>query len=90
MARPREFDPQATLQTAIEVFWEKGYFDGSVDEVVKRSGVAKYGIYWSSGPACSHRLADERWRARSSLAAMRRRRSGPDPAGGDALSSPGS
>ncbi len=49
MARPREFDPQATLQTAIEVFWEKGYFDGSVDEVVKRSGVAKYGIYGTFG-----------------------------------------
>ncbi len=49
MARPREFDPQAALQTAIEVFWEKGYFDGSVDEVVKRSGVAKYGIYGTFG-----------------------------------------
>ena len=49
MARPREFDPQATLQTAIEVFWEKGYFDGSVDEIVKRSGVAKYGIYGTFG-----------------------------------------
>ncbi len=50
MARPREFDPQAALQTAIEVFWEKGYFDASVDEVVKRSGVAKYGIYGTFGP----------------------------------------
>ena len=49
MARPREFDPQAALQTAIEVFWEKGYFDASVDEVVKRSGVAKYGIYGTFG-----------------------------------------
>lgn len=49
MARPREFDPQAALQTAIEVFWEKGYFDGSVDEIVRRSGVAKYGIYGTFG-----------------------------------------
>ena len=49
MARPREFDPQAALQTAIDVFWEKGYFDGSVDEVVKRSGVAKYGLYGTFG-----------------------------------------
>lgn len=49
MARPREFDPRETLQTAIEVFWEKGYFNGSVDEVVKRSGVAKYGIYGTFG-----------------------------------------
>jgi TetR/AcrR family transcriptional repressor of nem operon len=50
MARPREFDPQAALQTAIQVFWEKGYYDTSVDEVVKRSGVAKYGIYGTFGP----------------------------------------
>lgn len=50
MPRPREFDPQAALQTAIQVFWEKGYYDTSVDEVVKHSGVAKYGIYGTFGP----------------------------------------
>ncbi len=49
MARPREFDLKDVLQTAIELFWEKGYYDGSVDEVVKRSGVAKYGIYGTFG-----------------------------------------
>ena len=49
MPRSREFDPQAALQTAIELFWEKGYADSSVDEVVKRSGVAKYGIYGTFG-----------------------------------------
>ncbi len=49
MARPREFDPQDVLQTAVDLFWEKGYFDGSVDEIVKRSGVAKYGIYGTFG-----------------------------------------
>ncbi len=45
MARPREFDPNDVLQVAIALFWEKGYFDSSVDEVVRQSGVAKYGIY---------------------------------------------
>ncbi len=49
MARPREFNPNDALQTAIELFWEKGYYDASVDEVVKRSGVAKYGIYGTFG-----------------------------------------
>ena len=49
MPRQREFDPKQTLQTAIELFWEKGYYDSSVDEVVKRSGVAKYGIYGTFG-----------------------------------------
>ena len=49
MARHREFDPQAALQTAIRVFWEKGYGATSVDDVVKQSGVAKYGIYNTFG-----------------------------------------
>jgi TetR/AcrR family transcriptional repressor of nem operon len=49
MARPREFDPEQALQVAIDVFWEKGYFDASVDEIVRRSGVAKYGIYGTFG-----------------------------------------
>ena len=49
MARPREFDPKDVLQTAITLFWEKGYFDASVDELVRRSGVAKYGIYGTFG-----------------------------------------
>ena len=49
MARTREFDPDQALQTAIDVFWEKGYYDATVDEVVRRSGVAKYGIYGTFG-----------------------------------------
>jgi TetR/AcrR family transcriptional repressor of nem operon len=49
MARPREFDPDKVLQTAITLFWEKGYFAASVDEVVRQSGVAKYGIYGTFG-----------------------------------------
>lgn len=49
MARPREFDPDQVLQTAINLFWDKGYFDSSVDEIVRQSGVAKYGIYGTFG-----------------------------------------
>ncbi len=49
MARTREFDPHAALQTAIKLFWEEGYRAASVDNVVQRSGVAKYGIYGTFG-----------------------------------------
>jgi TetR/AcrR family transcriptional repressor of nem operon len=45
MPRQREFDPKEVLQTAVDLFWEKGYHATSVDEVIRRSGVAKYGIY---------------------------------------------
>jgi TetR/AcrR family transcriptional repressor of nem operon len=50
MGRTQEFDPNDALQTATNLFLEKGYYDSSVDEVVKRSGVAKYGIYGTFGP----------------------------------------
>ncbi len=50
MARTREFDPEVALQTAIQLFWQQGYYATSVDEVVKRTGVAKYGIYGTFGP----------------------------------------
>ena len=49
MPRHREFNPDHALKTAISLFWEKGFYDTSVDEVVKRSGVAKYGIYGTFG-----------------------------------------
>ena len=49
MPRHREFNPDQALQTAISLFWEKGFYDTSVDEVVKRSGVATYGIYGTFG-----------------------------------------
>jgi TetR/AcrR family transcriptional repressor of nem operon len=49
MPRHREFNPDHALETAISLFWEKGFYDTSVDEVVKRSGVAKYGIYGTFG-----------------------------------------
>ncbi len=49
MPRQREFDPDKALHTAIDLFWEKGYHDSSVDELVKRSRVAKYGLYGTFG-----------------------------------------
>ncbi|MCG7984898.1 MAG: TetR/AcrR family transcriptional regulator [Candidatus Thiodiazotropha lotti] len=49
MPRHKEFSEEALLQTAILLFWEKGYCDASVDELIKRSGVAKYGIYATFG-----------------------------------------
>ncbi|NQU70230.1 MAG: TetR/AcrR family transcriptional regulator [Rhodospirillales bacterium] len=49
MPRQREFVPEEALQKVITLFWEKGYNGTSVDEVVKRTGVAKYGIYGTFG-----------------------------------------
>lgn len=49
MARTREYDPHSALQGAIRVFWERGFYETSIDEVVERSGVAKYGLYSTFG-----------------------------------------
>ena len=49
MARTRTFDPMTLLDTAVELFWVKGYGNCSMDDVVAASGVARYGIYQQFG-----------------------------------------
>lgn len=45
MARLREFDPETVLDDALDLFWKKGYKACSMADVVKQSGVARYGLY---------------------------------------------
>lgn len=45
MARPREFKPETVLDAALDLFWRKGYKACSMADVVKSSGVARYGLY---------------------------------------------
>lgn len=45
MARSRSFDPAQTLGTAMKVFWERGYFNTSIDDLVAATGVSRYGLY---------------------------------------------
>lgn len=45
MARPRAFDPAVTLNKSMMVFWEKGYFNTSIDDIVAATGVSRYGLY---------------------------------------------
>lgn len=49
MARIREFDPENLLAIAIQVFWEKGYADTSMRDIVKTSGIAHAGVYKAFG-----------------------------------------
>jgi len=43
--RPKEFDPVIALGRAMEVFWERGYVDTSIEDLVARTGVSRYGLY---------------------------------------------
>ncbi|MDM3870834.1 TetR/AcrR family transcriptional regulator [Porticoccus sp. W117] len=49
MARTREFDPAEVIEKAVLLFWEKGYTDTSMDDLVKYTGISRYGIYGEFG-----------------------------------------
>lgn len=45
MARIREFDPDDALDKAMKIFWQKGYANTSIDDLVSATGVNRYGLY---------------------------------------------
>lgn len=45
MARPRQFDLDQALEKAMRLFWEKGYFDSSVDDLVVATGMNRHSLY---------------------------------------------
>ncbi|MEV5753239.1 TetR family transcriptional regulator [Actinoallomurus sp. NPDC052308] len=49
MARTKEFDPDAVLQKAMELFWERGYEATSMADLVERLGIARASIYATFG-----------------------------------------
>ena len=49
MARTKEFDPDAALRDALELFWERGYEATSMADLVERLGIARASIYSTFG-----------------------------------------
>jgi TetR/AcrR family transcriptional regulator, transcriptional repressor for nem operon len=49
VARTKEFDPDAALRAALELFWERGYEATSMADLVERMGVARASIYATFG-----------------------------------------
>lgn len=49
MARTKEFDPDAVLQKALELFWERGYEATSMTDLVEHLGIARASIYATFG-----------------------------------------
>ncbi len=49
MARTREFDPSDALSRAVELFSCNGYSETSMDDIVKATGVSRYGLYGTFG-----------------------------------------
>jgi TetR/AcrR family transcriptional repressor of nem operon len=49
MVRTREFDPYTALGTIVELFAAKGYTDTSMEDIVRATGVSRYGLYGTFG-----------------------------------------
>jgi len=49
MPRTKNFDQAEVLKKITDLFWEKGYHDTSMDDVVSSSGVSRSGIYSTFG-----------------------------------------
>jgi len=49
MVRTRKFDRSAVLSSVVELFSSKGYSETSMDDIVKASGISRYGIYGTFG-----------------------------------------
>jgi TetR/AcrR family transcriptional regulator, transcriptional repressor for nem operon len=49
MVRTRAFDPAEALNRAMELFSTRGYSETSMDDLVKATGVSRYGLYGTFG-----------------------------------------
>jgi TetR/AcrR family transcriptional repressor of nem operon len=49
MARPREFDGDAALDRAMEMFWSKGYEATSLDDLCEVTGLSRSSLYATFG-----------------------------------------
>ncbi|MGI9248854.1 MAG: TetR/AcrR family transcriptional regulator [Woeseiaceae bacterium] len=49
MVRTRTFDPSTTLSQVVDLFSSKGYSETSMEDIVRETGVSRYGLYGTFG-----------------------------------------
>lgn len=68
MGRPREFDREAVLDRALELFWDRGYEGTSMSDLVETLGVGRQSLYDTFGDKQAlYLLALERYRTERSI-----------------------
>jgi TetR/AcrR family transcriptional regulator, transcriptional repressor for nem operon len=45
MARPKEFEEKEVLEKAMNLFWQKGYFQASIQDLVDTMGINRASLY---------------------------------------------
>ena len=66
MARTKEFNPEKSLDAAVEVFWQQGYEHTSLDALMEKMGIARQSLYDTFGDKRALYLkALERYRDRN-------------------------
>jgi TetR/AcrR family transcriptional regulator, transcriptional repressor for nem operon len=70
MARPKEFDVEHALQSALEVFWQKGYEATSMQDLVAAMGIQKASLYGTFGDKHSLYVAALRRYQQAALAEL--------------------
>ena len=70
MARPREFDVDEALQSALEVFWQKGFEATSMQDLVAAMGIQKASLYGTFGDKHSLYMAALRRYQQETLAEL--------------------
>jgi TetR/AcrR family transcriptional repressor of nem operon len=49
MVRTRSFDPSSALAKAVDLFSSRGYSETSMEDIVRATGVSRYGLYGTFG-----------------------------------------
>src|SRR3954452_6583886 len=71
LGRPRAYDPQASLQRAMDRFWRSGYASTPLDEICAATGMNRPSLYAAFGDKHALYLAALERYWQFSLAAMR-------------------
>lgn len=43
--RPRNYDPDEVLEAAVQVFWDRGFDEAALEDVIERSGISRQSLY---------------------------------------------